>query len=147
MKNDRLDVPVRAEYASAVGLAVYCFAGLEWNAVWCCERIEPGSMEDLADRTAGRVADTLVHLVQGLEHSAKQSDLESGALEFRALVGARNNLVHAKPETVHDGEQALFRHGDQWTLSELEAVADAFATCGNRLDQALHGLLAERSSR
>ncbi|NJC04601.1 hypothetical protein GGQ97_000394 [Sphingomonas kaistensis] len=147
MNNERLGVPVRAEYASAVGLAVYCFAGLEWNAVWCCERIEPGSMEDLADRTAGRVADTLVHLVQGLEHSAKQSDLEKAAMEFRALVGARNNLVHAKPGTAHDGEQALLRHGDQWTIGELEAVADAFAECGNRLNKALDGLLAGRSSR
>lgn len=109
--------------------------------------MEPGSVENLTDRTAGRVADTLLQLVQRLDNSTEQIDLKSAAADFRALVGARNNLVHAKPGTAHDGEQALFRHGDEWTLRELEAVADAFATCGARLNQALHGLLAKRTAR
>lgn len=147
MKNERLRVPVSADYTSALGLAVYCFASLEWNAVWCCERIEPGSVESLADRTAGRVADTLLHLVKRLRNSTEQIDLEGAATDFRALVATRNNLVHAKPGTAHDGEQALFRHGDQWTLMELQVVADAFATCGVRLNQALHGFLAELTVR
>jgi hypothetical protein len=141
MKNDRLRVPVRIEYASALGLAVYCFASLEWNAVWCCDRIQAGSVENLSDRTAGRVADTLVHLVGTLEHSEEQVGLSSAAADFRSLVGTRNNLVHAKPATAADGEQALYRHGDQWTLTELEAVADAFAACSLKLNQALHGFL------
>lgn len=142
MKNDRLRVPVRSEYASALGLAVYCFASLEWNAVWCCERIRAGSIENLSDRTAGRVADTLVHLVETLDLSAEQVALSSAATDFRALVGTRNNLVHAKPATAANGEQALFRHGDQWTLDELEAVADAFTACSLKLNDALHGFLS-----
>ena len=141
MKDQRLSISVRPDYTSALGLAVYCFAGLEWNAVWCCERIQPGSIEALEDRTAGRVADTLLHLVKLLGTDEEQLQLQSAAAEFRFLVGTRNNLVHAKPGTAADGTQGLFRHGDHWTVAELNAVADAFATCSMRLDQALHGLL------
>jgi len=141
MKDERLRMPVNPDYASALGLAVYCFASLEWNAVWCCERIEPGSIESLEDRTAGRVADTLLHLLKGLGSFGEQLELQSAAADFRFLVGTRNNLVHAKPGTTPDGMHGLFRHGDQWTLAELEGVADAFAECSIRLNQALHGLL------
>jgi hypothetical protein len=141
MKDGRFRIPVDPNYTSALGLAVYCFASLEWNAVWCCERMQAGSVESLEERTAGRVADTLLHLAKRLSVSEEQMDLQSAAEDFRFLVGTRNNLVHAKPGTAADGEQGLFRHGDQWTVPELEGVADAFATCSLRLNQALHGLL------
>ena len=141
MTHERLLVPISPDYASAIGLAVYCFARLEWHAIWCCERIEPGSLNELEDRTAGQVADTLLHLVEGLGGSDEEQDLKDAAADFRALVGTRNNLVHAKPGTSIDGEQALYRHGDQWLLSELASVADAFARCSTRLNRALQGLL------
>jgi len=137
MTNERLGFSVRPDYTSALGLAVYCFARLEWNAVCCCERIEPGSIESLEERTAGRVADTLMHLVKSLEKSDEQMALQDAAADFRFLVGTRNNLVHARPGVAPDGAQGLFRHGDHWTIGELEAVADAFAACSLRLDQAL----------
>jgi hypothetical protein len=124
-------------YASALGLAVYCFATLEWNAVQCCERLEPGSMENLEERTAGRVGDTLVHLAKQLGGSEAELDLQRAAGDFRFLVGTRNNLVHAKPGSTLDGAQRLFRHGDPWTIAELEGVADAFAACSGRLGNAL----------
>jgi hypothetical protein len=141
MKDERLIIKVDPDYASALGLAVYCFASLEWNAVRCCEWIEPGSIEALEDRTAGRVADTLVHLVKRIRSNEEQLELENAAADFRFLVGTRNNLVHAKPGSAPGGAPALFRHGDQWTLDELQGVADAFASCSMRLDRVLHGLL------
>lgn len=146
MSDERLTIPVHPDYTSALGLAVYCFARLEWNAVWCCERIEPGSIESLEERTAGRVADTLVHLVKRLGNSEEQAKLQTAAAEFRFLVGSRNNLVHAKPGTALDGAQGLFRHGDHWTVAELEGVADAFSATSMRLNQALHGLLHDDRS-
>ena len=143
MKDARLRVTLDRDYAAALGLALYCFATLEWNAVWCCERIEAGSVDELEERTAGRVADTLVHLAGQLAPSEPQADLHAAAIRFRDLVATRNNLVHAKPGTAHDGTQALFRHGDQWTAAELANIADQFTTCSNRLNQALYGFLAE----
>lgn len=141
MPAERLLVPIDADYTSALGLAVYCFASLEWNAVWCCERIDPGSINGLEDRTAGRVADTLVHLVARLDDSDDRTKLERAAANFRDLVATRNNLVHSKPGTAFDGSQGLFRHGDHWTIAELERTADAFTRCSLKLNHALHGLL------
>ncbi len=144
MTDERLRISVHPSYTAAIGVAVYCFASLEWNAVWCCERIEPGSIDTLDERTAGRVADTLIHLVKRLADSPEKTELEDAAADFRFLVGTRNNLVHAKPGSGPDGAQGLFRHGDYWTISELEAVADAFAKCAMRLEHALHGHLRRR---
>ena len=142
MSDERLRIPVQPDYTAAIGVAVYCFASLEWNAVWCCERIEPGSIENLEERTAGRVADTLTHLVKRVAESADKTTLEHAAADFRFLVGTRNNLVHAKPGSSPDGTQGLFRHGDYWTIAELEAVADSFAECSMRLNHAIHGHLS-----
>lgn len=141
MSQERLLVPIQPDYASALGLAIFCFAQLEWHAIWCCERIEPGSLNELEERTAGQVADTLLHLVRDLGETAAEQDLKAAAADFHALVGTRNNLVHAKPGISIAGEQALYRHGDQWLLSELESVADAFAVCSADLEKALQALL------
>jgi len=141
MPDERLRVSIQRDYIAAVGLAVYCFASLEWNAVWCCERIKPGSIEGLEDRTAGRVADTLVSLVKQLDTTDDQTELHKAAADFRGLVATRNNLVHAKPATAFDGSQGLFRHGDHWTIDEMEQAADAFTRCSLKLNSALHDFL------
>ena len=107
--------------------------------------MEPGSIDGLADRTAGRVADTLVYLAKRLDVSASQVELQKAAADFRDLVATRNNLVHAKPATASDGSQGLFRHGDHWTIGELEETADAFTRCSLKLNVALHGLLGSLS--
>jgi hypothetical protein len=141
LNNARTSMPVDPEYTAALGLAVYAFALLEWNAVWCCEKLKPGIIDDLDDRTAGRVADTLLSLVKHLPGSWDQSDLLAQATRFQALTRTRNNLLHARPGTSSDGNHRLFRDGDQWTLDEIKAVADAFCDCGMRLDAHLHGFL------
>jgi len=48
-------IPLTPEYASALGVATYCFAVCEWNVVWCCERIGAGSVDKFAreEKTAG----------------------------------------------------------------------------------------------
>lgn len=103
----------------------------------CCERLEAGSLDQLEHRTAGNIADTLCHLARELPPSEDQLELEAAAAEFRAFVGTRNNLVHSKPGLAHDGRPRLFRHGDAWTLEELEGVAAAFARCAERLERVL----------
>lgn len=143
MADERKRLFVDPAYTSALGLAVYCFASLEWNAVWCCERIEPGSVDALEERTAGRVADTLIRLVERVGTHENQVHLHNAAIDFRNLVATRNNLVHAKPGTASDGSQGLFRHGDQWMLEELERTADSFAECSVRLNVSLNGILRE----
>ena len=140
MKDDRFRIDVDRDYTAALGLAVYAFATLEWRAILCCERIEPGSIETLHERTAGRVADTLRHLAGTLAESGARDELDAAAADFQAFTRTRNNLVHAKPGVTADGRQRLFRDGDQWTIAEIEAVADAFTACALRLDRCLHDL-------
>jgi hypothetical protein len=123
------------EYTSALGCAVFAFARLEWLAVQCCEKIRAGSVEELSERTAGRVGDTLLHLARELPSTSDREELEAAAAEFRAYVGTRNNLLHAKPGYNDQGQERLFRAGDQWTIRELEAVAAAFHKCSLRLQR------------
>jgi len=139
MNNDPAAIGLEPRYAAALGAAVFSFASLEWDAVQCCERLELGSIAGLEDRTAGRVADTLLHLIKRIDSSPKQRELQGAAEDFKFLVGTRNNLVHAKPGIGAEGHQRLFRHGDQWTVEELEGVADAFARCAARFARALAG--------
>jgi len=104
VKDDRLKIPVDPDYTSALGLAVYVFAGLEWNAIRCCERLEAGSIDALMDRTAGRVADTFLRLTRSFPASETQRGIQQAA--------------SAKPGIDQDGRQRLFRNGDQWTIDE-----------------------------
>jgi len=143
MKDDRFRIRADADYVAALGLAVYAFATLEWRAIQCCERIAPGSIDALEDRTAGHVADTLRRLVADhVPPSAEERALAATAADFQAFTRTRNNLVHAKPGTAADGSERLFRDGDQWTVAEMEAVADAFTACALRLEGFLDGVLA-----
>jgi hypothetical protein len=55
MKNDRLRFTLDNPYAVALGRAVFAFARLEWDAVWCCNKLEPGYIDNLAGlETAAR---------------------------------------------------------------------------------------------
>lgn len=47
MKDDRLRVPVDHGYIEALGRAAYVFATLEWDAVWCCERMQSNYIQKL----------------------------------------------------------------------------------------------------
>jgi hypothetical protein len=53
MKNDRLRIVVDDPYVMALGRATYVFAILEWNAVWCAERLDPGFIPGLTERQQG----------------------------------------------------------------------------------------------
>jgi hypothetical protein len=62
-------------YVEALGRATYAFALLEWNAVCCCERMEPNYMHKPGrakskKRTAGEIAEDLVALAKNHPHRA-----------------------------------------------------------------------------
>jgi len=121
------------EYTSALGRAVFAFARLEANAIWCCELLRPGSIAELENRTAGRVADTLRSLVGDMAASASRDALDSAAADFQAFVSTRNNLLHARPAQDEHGAPVLMRDGDPWRIAEMDAVTAAFTVCADRL--------------
>lgn len=104
---------------------------MEAEAIRLCERLQPGSLDLLEERTAGRVADKLLSLT--LREDAPKGPRIAGARRFQALVRSRNNLLHSKPGVAPDGRQRLLRNGDAWSRSEIEAIAAAFADCSAQL--------------
>jgi hypothetical protein len=72
-----------------------------------------------------------------LPASPHQEELRQAVADFRAFVGTRNNLLHAKPGLDAEGRPRLYRDGDQWTLDELRSVASAFTRCAGRLNLCL----------
>lgn len=142
MADDRLRVPVDDPYVNAVGLATICFARLEWDAVWCCEKMERGYINILGRKTAGMIASDLVEKAGAHPDAVIRQSLIAAAAEFKRLVGRRNDLMHAKPGTTPSGAQRLFRHGEEWTTEDVNRLADEFVVAGIPLNHHLHHLLS-----
>ena len=140
MKDDRLRVAVEDEYTKALGLALYVFARLEWDAVWCIETMSPGSIGPVSERTAGGVGKELAKQVANL-HLPQDHPLVLATDEFQRLVVVRNAICHGKPGTDVDGGQRLFRDGQPWTVETIGDAADAFSTCQIKLNDLLYGFL------
>lgn len=141
MKDDRLRVPIDDPYLHALGLALVCFARLEWDAVGCCEKMRPGYTESLKRKTAGEIAADLVELAAAHSDPAIVASLSPAAIEFQRLAKIRNALMHAKPGTAPNGDQRLFRDGDEWTIAKIDDAADAFSANSCDLNKHLHHVL------
>jgi hypothetical protein len=137
VRDDRLRVQVAPAYVAALGLATYAFSLLEWNAVWCCERLEAGSIDRIAERTAGNIARNFKRLAE----ANGSEELIAAAQRFDDLVQRRKGLLHGKPGTDGDGSQRLFRNGVARTEDEIKAVADDFTECSETLNTFLYGAL------
>jgi hypothetical protein len=142
MTDDRLRVPEDDEYFRALGLAIMCFARLEWSAVWCCEKVQRGYVQTAADKTAGEIANDLVTFAAAQENAKIALSLSVAAAEFKRLVRNRNGLVHANTGTANLREQRLFRQGKEWTLEAIHQLADEFARADAELTEHYHHKLA-----
>jgi hypothetical protein len=140
MADERKRLVVEPAYAASLGVALFAFAMLEAEATWCCELMQAGSLDELEDRTAGRVADTLVRLVKSLPPSKDRDRLRTASDRFQELVRVRNALFHSKPMGLGK-TNVLSRNGDGWTIGEIDNAADQFARCGEVLDAHLHSYL------
>lgn len=140
MKNDRLRVPVDEAYVAAIGRATYVFSTLEWNAVWCCERMRKNYISMLGRKTAGAVAQDLVKFSHK-RPLADRAACVAPAVEFARLVKQRNALLHGKPGTAAGGAQRLFHEGAAWDTASIDDLADEFAACSIVLNALLYGEL------
>ena len=147
MKDHRRRQPGEPEYLLEIGTAVWTFAILEWNAAWCCERIENNCLPQVAERTAGGIAKKLIALIQELPVCAERDELSADAARFQELVQTRNRIMHGRPSTDGDRQARLSDDGQFWTPELLQDAADSFSECGSRLNKHLHGWLATPSSR
>ena len=74
MKDARFRQSIDSEYSQTLGEAVFIFSLLEWNAIWICERIQPGALSGLNPKTAGAIAKRLIALVQSLDDSDEKRE-------------------------------------------------------------------------
>ncbi len=140
MKDDRLRVSVDAVYSTALGMATYCFAVMEWNAVYCGEKLSPGYVNTVARKTAGMIANDIVGFAPLITDPAKQARYRAAAVEFVRLVKRRNDLMHANPATV-GSDQRLVRNGTPWQPDEIDSLADEFTACSIELNELFHDVL------
>tara|TARA_B100000965_G_scaffold353436_1_gene329274 strand:+ start:156 stop:620 length:465 start_codon:yes stop_codon:yes gene_type:complete len=143
MPNDRLRIPQDPDYFHAVGLATIAFARLEWGAVWCCEKLQPGYIQTIERRkkTAGRIAEDTKRLFSRVADPDLRARIAPLAEEFSAVVLERNKLFHGNPGTAPNGDQRLFRQGFEWTVAAVDAFSDRCLLAELPLNALLHGEL------
>jgi hypothetical protein len=145
MSDERTLVPQDAEYFHAIGLAAVAFARLEWDAVWCCERLDPGYINTIEQKkkTAGTIAGDLVGFFERIDDVRLKAKVVPFAQEFVAVVVERNGLLHGKPATAPNGDQRLFRHGEEWSVPKVQAFADRCVVAGTPLNALLYAEFTE----
>ena len=143
VKDRRLRQAVKPDYVSALGMAAWSFASLEWQVVCCCEKIKPGVLRRIVNEemTAGVIAKCFIDLARNMPRSSEREELKVLASEFSSLVQIRNRILHGKPCTGPNGESRL-SSTTVFEISDLEDAADAFAQCSSRLNELFYGFLA-----
>lgn len=145
MSTDRLRIPQDPDYFHAIGLAAVAFARLEWDAVWCCERLQAGYIQTIeADKkTAGRIAKDMQRLFSRVSDPVLRAKITPFATEFSDVVQERNGLLHGKPGTSENADQRLFRHGVEWSINDINLFSDRCVIAGGPLNALLYGELKE----
>jgi hypothetical protein len=134
---------VKADYIEALGMATWSFASLEWQVVWCCEKIRPGSLSRIVgdEMTAGKIAKRFIDLTRNMRPSREREQLSTLGTTFAQLVEIRNAILHGKPCTGPNGESRLSSTG-VLEIPDLEDAADRFGVCSSELNQLFYGFLS-----
>lgn len=142
MAGERLRQPIKPDYAHALGIATFCFAICEWNAVYCAERIKPGSLNKFVEDelTAGKIARKLLDLARNMPPIKERAEIIAAAQFFLDALPLRNSILHGKPCTDLNGDARL-SGSSVIEIEDLERAADVFITCSITLNRLLHGFL------
>lgn len=138
MKDDRLRVPVEDAYLHAIGLAMFCFARLEWEAIYCCEKIAPGYLKNVSKKFAGEIAKDLAEKASSLPNQLIGEKLKDISEKYKNSVRHRNDLVHAKPASTSNNQQQLIRNGDFLSIEQINTWSDSFAALSISLNHIHH---------
>jgi hypothetical protein len=114
---------------------------MEWDAIYCCERLAPGYIGKLGKKTAGNIGTDLDHKAR--KRPQIWQHLEKPAAEFSRLVVVRNQLMHGTPGSLSPDAkgQLLFRAGMPWIIDQVNDAADEFTACQILLNDVLHNVL------
>lgn len=136
------------DYRNALGLVVWTFIELEWNAVNVGNRIEPGFISKTDKMMAGVIADNIIRIVGVLNASPDQERLAKEVVNFKLLVSVRNDLLHAGPaaDVNQGGASSLYRKHVLLSMEFIKKAADDFFDCSTALNADLHGFLNNKGS-
>lgn len=145
MSYDRLRIPQDPDYFHAIGLAAVAFARLEWDAVWCCHRLQSNYIQTIEPKrkTAGTIANDLKDLFLRISDGVLRAKAVPFADNFKEIVLDRNGLMHGKPGTAKNGDQRLFRHGSELSVNDVNDFSDRCVRTGRNLNALLYNELAE----
>lgn len=146
MTEHRLRQPIQKGYAEALGMATYCFAICEWNAIYCAEKLRPGTIVDINKKkfTAGRIARNLLSFSEGVSEADHRQRLVAAAKRFVELVNLRNAIMHAKPCTGLDSKPYL-SSSEIIRIEDLIDAANKFSACSIELNDIFHNILAKHN--
>jgi hypothetical protein len=148
VSDDRLRIPQDPDYFHAIGLAAVAFARLEWDAVWCCHRLQSKYIQTIEPKkkTAGTIANELKGLFLRISDEGLRAKAVPFAEEFKSIVLDRNGIMHGKPGTTEKGDQRLFGHGVELSINDINDFSDRCVRSGSHLNALLYNELAEPCS-
>jgi hypothetical protein len=122
--------PCGEAYLRALGRAVYNFSVLEYSVVWVIELIEPGYMKtyQVGKKTAGTVARDFKENIKKLPSGPIRAKLEGLTARFRQLAIDRNDLLHANPAAIPNGDSHLIKANTTRFIAWAEPHVVATAT-------------------
>lgn len=123
-------IPADADYLSALGRAFYNFTYLEWAVISTIAKLSANGHEAVPwGQTARFIACALLQAMDAGEpplDNRLRRRLLGVYQTYRAAIKKRNKLLHAHPLTAVDGAQRLGVDHREWTMEEVDAVAQFF---------------------
>ena len=135
------EVNLDADYAQALGLFLWCVAGLEDNVVSSIKLIAPESTQQFEKFTTQNIAEFFKARVSSMTQSQEKQELLSAADEFLQLVPLRNQIVHGGTATHEGKHMVVSTHGSPLTLVDIQNAASSFRKCQGRIYPILSGFL------
>jgi hypothetical protein len=122
--------PCGEDYLRALGRAVFNFSVLEYAVVWVIELIEPGYMQTYraGKKTAGTVAADFKDKINRLPGGSVRTKLDRLSVSFKQITIDRNDLLHANPAAMPNGDSHLIKADATKFIAWGEAHVVATAT-------------------
>ncbi|PWQ97563.1 hypothetical protein [Leucothrix arctica] len=140
-------ISTEKEYLLALGACVLQLISAEWNAAYCCERMQPDYIRDVSDPDqrimARNIAEKLVSLTKNLPDSDDKSELTNAADIFLSLVKEERNFLYHSHPISYDGKTALKKNQRIFTIEELKETTVRAFDCSGVLNKSLHGFLRQ----
>lgn len=157
-------IPGDDEYFKMLGIAIMAFQRLEWDVLYCCDRLSRDFIRNAQDNLwtsmqsakGGKKKKGGGKSEGAKELFARVSDRDlrdrlSGLIDnYIKIVDDRNQLVHADPATKEDpsggNQRLIYQAGSKrkvWFIDDLEKFSSECVDLGSYFNSILHNELKE----